>query len=164
MSGVARIRPYRRGDAAATLAVFLDAVTVTAAADYSPEQIAAWARPEDRSVAEWDARRRSRNTYVALVDDEVAGFSDVSAAGYVDMMFVASRHAGGGVATALLAALEEEARALGATRLFADVSITARPFFARRGFTVQAEQRPVRAGVELVNFRMVKTLGGSPPD
>ncbi|WJL96503.1 GNAT family N-acetyltransferase [Microbacterium sp. ET2] len=164
MSTAVRIRPYRSDDAAATLEVFLDAVTVTAAADYSPEQIAAWARPEERTVAEWDAGRRSRSTYVALVDGEVAGFSDVDPSGYVDMMFVASRFAGRGVATALLAAMEEKARALGATRVSADVSITARRFFARRGFIVHAEQHPVRAGVELINFRMVKTLRGSPPD
>ncbi|NYF17870.1 putative acetyltransferase [Microbacterium sp. AK009] len=164
MSTIVRVRPYRSDDAAATLAVFLDAVTVTAAADYSPEQIAAWARPEERSVADWDAGRRGSNTFVALVDDEVAGFADVDSSGYVDMMFVASRHAGRGVATKLLVALEEEARALGATSLSANVSITARPFFARRGFIVRAEQRPVRAGVELVNFRMVKPLEERPPD
>ena len=39
------IRPYGEADAAATLAIFLAAITETAAADYSPEQIQAWARP-----------------------------------------------------------------------------------------------------------------------
>ncbi|WP_258065505.1 hypothetical protein [Rathayibacter tritici] len=41
------IRPYLECDAADTLAVFLAAVTETAAADYSPEQITAWAGRRD---------------------------------------------------------------------------------------------------------------------
>src|SRR5699024_6596315 len=44
------IRPYRSADAAGTLAVFLAAITQTASADYSREQIAAWARPGSRTV------------------------------------------------------------------------------------------------------------------
>ncbi|MFC7767027.1 GNAT family protein [Leucobacter soli] len=37
-----RIRPYAQPDAAPTLAVFIAAVTRTAAADYDPAQIRAW--------------------------------------------------------------------------------------------------------------------------
>jgi hypothetical protein len=33
-----------------------------------------------------------------------------------------------------------------------------RPFFERHGFTVDAEQHPVRAGVELTNYKMRKEL------
>ncbi|MDR2997044.1 MAG: GNAT family N-acetyltransferase, partial [Microbacterium sp.] len=87
MPGI-QIRDYRDSDAETTLQVFLDAVTVTAAADYSPEQIAAWARPEKRSIEEWSAAMRRLAGIVAVVDGRVAGFSDVSAEGYIDMMFV----------------------------------------------------------------------------
>lgn len=45
------VRAYRGEDASATLAIFLAAVTVTASGDYSPAQIAAWARPEQRDLA-----------------------------------------------------------------------------------------------------------------
>lgn len=43
--------------------------------------------------------------------------------------------------------------------LSADVSITARPFFERRGFEVVTEQHPVTAGVRMTNFHMAKSLG-----
>ncbi|ROS23368.1 putative acetyltransferase [Rathayibacter sp. PhB127] len=149
------ILPYAASDAAGTLAVFLAAVTETAAADYSPEQIRAWAG--ERDVPTWHAAMLARNAFVAIIDGELAGFSDVSATGYIDMMFVAPRFLRRGVATRLLA--EAESQAPAAPELSADVSITARPFFEHHGFVAVAEQHPVRAGVELVNWRMVKRRG-----
>lgn len=152
------IRSYRSEDAQGTLAVFLAAVTVTASADYSREQIAAWARPDRRNVADWNRGMADRNTYVAVVDEEVVGFSDVNVDGYIDMMFVSPRYARQGIAHSLLKLLETHARDLGARRLSADVSITARPFFECHGFNVGAEQHPVMAGVQMTNFRMTKRL------
>ncbi|MFC6235817.1 GNAT family N-acetyltransferase, partial [Leucobacter soli] len=59
----------------------------------------------------------------------------------------------------LLAEAERRARTSGVAELYTDASITARPFFERRGFRVEREQRQVRSGAELVNFRMRKRLG-----
>ncbi|TPW76657.1 GNAT family N-acetyltransferase [Schumannella soli] len=142
-----------------TLAVFLAAITCTASADYTPEQIAAWAAPEQRSVIDWDAARRRSDTIVAIVGGSVVGFTDVDDSGYIDMLFVHPDHGGRGVASALLAEVADRARARGAAELSSSVSVTARPFFAARGFEVITEQRPVRHGVELVNYRMHKPLG-----
>lgn len=152
------IRSYRPSDAANTLAIFLAAVTETAAADYSPEQIQAWARPESRELAVWHAAMHARNSYVATVDGEPAGFSDVGPEGYIDMMFVAPRYLRIGVARHLLGHVEAHARAERLTELTANVSITARPFFERHGFLVEAEQHPVMAGVQLTNYAMKKKL------
>ncbi|MGO4586738.1 GNAT family N-acetyltransferase [Arthrobacter sp. 2RAF6] len=152
------IRRYRRDDANQTLAIFLDAVTVTASADYSPEQIAAWSRPEQRNAPEWDQGMHDRDSYVAIIDGEIAGFSDVSTEGYIHMMFVSPRHSRRGIATALLNSLETRAREAATDRLSATVSITARPFFERHGFEVVAEQHPVMAGVQMANFHMTKSL------
>ncbi|WP_245933752.1 GNAT family N-acetyltransferase [Arthrobacter livingstonensis] len=58
----------------------------------------------------------------------------------------------------LLAHVEAHARSERRPALSADVSITARPFFERHGFTVEAEQHPVKAGVELTNYKMRKLL------
>jgi putative acetyltransferase len=152
------IRPYRSDDAGGTLDVFLAAVNETASADYSPEQIRAWSGPEERNEAEWHRARSDRNTYVAVLGDEIAGFSDVNDTGYIDMMFVSPRYARRGVAKALLALLSELAEQTQAQSLTADVSITARPFFEGCGFVVQAEQHPMIRGVQMTNFRMSKKL------
>ncbi|MBG0741151.1 hypothetical protein IV500_17415 [Paeniglutamicibacter antarcticus] len=56
-------------------------MTETVALHYSPEQIAAWSRPQERDVHQWNSARRSLNTFVAAIGGEVAGFSDVSETG-----------------------------------------------------------------------------------
>jgi putative acetyltransferase len=143
------IRPYASADAEESLDVFSEAVTRTAAADYTSEQIEAWARPNDRGLEDWDQARLGVDSFVAVVDGRVAGFSDVSAAGYVDMMFVSPRHGRQGVGRALMTFLEKRALAAGADQMSADVSLTARPFFEAHGFLVEAEQHPVIDGVQM---------------
>ncbi|WP_239437431.1 GNAT family N-acetyltransferase [Arthrobacter alpinus] len=152
------IRPYCLADAADTLAIFLAAVTKTASADYSPEQIQAWARPEARELSTWHAAMARRNSYVATLDEEPAGFSDVDPHGYMDMMFVAPRYLRLGVARQLLNHVEDHARAKLLAELTANVSITARPFFECHGFVVEAEQHPLMIGVQLTNYAMKKNL------
>ena len=131
---------------------------VTAAADYTPEQVRAWARSELRDISVWDQAMRRRNSYVALVGKHIAGFSDVSRSGHIDMIFVAPRFARQGVARKLMTFLEKQARNYSANQLTADVSITARGFFESSGFHIEAERHPVTNGVALTNFRMVKEL------
>jgi len=161
-SGAARvqIRPYRDEDANATLAVFHAAVTGTAAADYTDAQIAAWSRPGQRNAADWNRRRTERDSFVAVLSgqEEIVGFTDVDADGYIDMLYTSPRYSRRGVARSLLSAAETHARRLGADHLWANVSITARPFFERHGFSVQAEQHPVLGGVWMTNFRMTKPI------
>lgn len=152
------IRPYQADDALATLRIFTTAITMTAAADYSPEQVQAWARPGQRETVGWHITMHNRKSFVATVNGEVTGFSDVNEHGYIDMMFVDPQHQRQGVARALLEEAERRARELHAASLTADVSITARPFFERYGFFVEQRQEPVIQGVKLVNFRMRKPL------
>ncbi|GIG35629.1 GNAT family N-acetyltransferase [Cellulomonas pakistanensis] len=151
------LRPYRPDDAGPTLDVFRRAVRVTAARDYTPEQVEAWA-PDDLDAAAWAARRAAARTRVAERDGAVVGFTDVDPAGYVDMLFVDPDAARQGVARALLAWAVETAVADGAAELTTHASVTARPFFEAHGFEVVAEQHPVRRGVELTNYRMRRPL------
>lgn len=153
-----RIRGYESTDADETLRIFQEAITVMASADYMADQIAAWARPGKRDLREWDQSMLARKSYVALIGEQVVGFSDVSVDGYIDMMFVAPRFARRGVASELMAFLELQARGSSARQLSANVSITARPFFEAHGFLVAAEQHPMTGGVVMTNFHMVKEL------
>ncbi|MGQ1840136.1 GNAT family N-acetyltransferase [Kocuria turfanensis] len=151
------LRPYRPSDAQATLKVFLRAIRLTASHDYTPEQIAAWA-DEDIDVDQWHAARDAAKTQVACDGEHVLGFTDVDARGYIDMMFIDPAYARRGVATALLEWAARTAASHGAPELTTHASLTARPFFEAHGFTVLAEQHPVRRGVELRSFVMHRPL------
>jgi putative acetyltransferase len=151
------LRAYDATDAEATLGVFLRAVQVTASADYTPEQVAAWAS-DDISVEAWGAKRLLVDTIVATEGDDVLGFSDVDQHGHIDMLFVDPAVTRRGVASALLGRVAEIAREHGATELTTYASLTARPFFAHHGFDVVEERRPVLRGVSLTNFHMRRPL------
>ena len=84
---------------------------------------------EKFDVSEWDQSMRRRRSYVALVEDQIAGFSDVSESGYIDMMYVSPGFARKRVADELIAFLEKQARSYSVQQLTADVSTTARPLF-----------------------------------
>ena len=152
-----RIRPYSPADSGPTLALFRSAIRTTAAADYSPEQVAAWAS-DDIDPAAWAARRSERNTVVADLDGRVVGFTDVDDTGYLDMMHVDPAVGRSGVGSALLAWAVEEATNAGADRLRTHASITARPFFEAHGFRVDEVRHPVRNGVVFENYAMSRAL------
>lgn len=153
-----RIRAARNGDLPGLIGLFRETVRAVGAGHYTGEQLAAWA-PEDLVPADW-AARLARNT--ALVAEEgcaLLGFAELSPGGSVDMLYVHKDHQGRGVATALLAALENRARDRGFARLTTNASRIAKPFFLGRGFALVASQTVERRGVAIENFRMQKLLG-----
>ncbi|CAN7153344.1 GNAT family N-acetyltransferase [Acidovorax sp. LjRoot66] len=162
------IRDFRPGDAPALRALFHASVQGLTGAQYSPEQRNAWA-PLAYDVAQWDARLQANQPFVAEmasstcthIGTEIAGFSDLQASGYIDHFFVAPAHAGQGVAHALMAHIHAQAALRGIARLWADVSLTAEPFFAKSGFAVELRQQVERHGVVLANARMAKTWRGA---
>jgi putative acetyltransferase len=149
------IRPYTTHDLDAVIEVFQRAVREVASQDYTPAQIAAWATV-DR--AEWEPWRLTRPTWVAEIGGRIAGFTDLEADGHLDMMFVHPDFQGRGVATALLATLEAEAKERKLDRIYAESSITARPFFERRGFRVVRPDTVGSRGEEFLIYRMDKRL------
>jgi putative acetyltransferase len=150
-----RLRRCEPADGPATLAVFLRAVRITAAASYRPDQIAAWAPRElEDEVDGWSARQSERNAVVAEIDEAIVGFSDVDESGYIDMLFVDPDHNRRGVATALLGWVVAEAARLGAARLTTCASETARPFFRKHGFSEDEHRMFELCGTDMTNWAM----------
>jgi putative acetyltransferase len=149
------IREYRSDDAPALWAVYFSAIWETAAKDYSPQQIAAWA-PENFDSALWAKRMAGIAPFVAERGGKVVGYADVQQNGYMDHFFVAAHAGRQGVGQALMHQIHARANSTGLTALFSDVSITARPFFESWGFAVEQEQSLVVAGISLTNYRMRK--------
>lgn len=154
------IRTFHPGDEPALRAVFYSSVHALARHHYTAEQLDAWA-PRQYDAAQWGERVRGNRPFIAEVDGCIAGFADLQDSGYVDHFFVAGDFAGRGVGRALMAHIHQSAAARGMGRLFADVSLTAEPFFQKWGFGVEARQQVERAGVVLANVRMGKVLAAS---
>ena len=151
------IRDYDADDAPQIVRLFYETVCSVNCADYSEEQVRAWA-PGVPDPEEWHARMADRRTLVAEEGGEVVGFAELENDGRLDMLYVRRDTVGRGVGRLLYEAVEREARAQGLGWLFTEASITARPFFERRGFRVVREQMVSRRGVSLTNFVMRKDL------
>jgi putative acetyltransferase len=149
------LRPYRDGDAPALLALFRDTVRRVNSRDDDATQVAVWIAVDPLA---WADRFLAGGRYVVVGewDGAIAGFAELEPDGHVDRFYVSADHQGRGVGRALMEALIEEARRRGIARLFAEVSITARPFFERSGFAVEAEQTVTLRGVRFVNYRMAR--------
>lgn len=158
------IRHFRLGDEPALRALFHAAVHGLTSPQYSLEQRHAWA-PMAYDAAQWSLRLQANQPFIAEMSTEtgteIAGFTDLQASGYIDHFFVAPAHAGRGVARDLMAHIHAQAALRGIPRLWADVSLTAEPFFAKSGFAVEVRQQVQRHGVVLGNARMGKMLQGA---
>lgn len=146
------IRSYEPADCESLARLFYETVHSVCAADYSAEQLFAWA-DENIDLSKWNASFLEHRTLVALIDGEIAGFGDMDERGYLDRLYVGKDFQRRGVASALCAALEGGSSAPTFTT---HASITARPFFQKRGYRVLKEQQVERKGVLLTNFVMEK--------
>lgn len=163
--GVAfEIREFRDSDGEQIATLFFDTIHSINLPDYSQEQVDAWAPPslgqeeQEERIARFTRSLGECLSYVADHDGVVIGFADITENGYLDWMYVHRDYQRQGVASALLKRLEEEVIQLGIRQIWADVSITAKPFFERQGYkTVRPQTVKVR-GVSMNNFKMAKAF------
>lgn len=145
-----RIRDYRPEDGTELARLFYETVHSVNARDYTPAQLDAWATGEV-DPDQWNASFLAHRTLVAEEAGRIVGFGDMDGTGYLDRLYVHKDCQGRGIATAICDALEQDGETF-----TTHASITARPFFEQRGYTVVKEQQVERRGVKLTNFVMRK--------
>ena len=124
--------------------------------DYPSEQVECWAaRGEDASV--WEERINEQYFIRAEENDTILGFAALKLSGYLNSMFVHRDYQGKGVASLLLKKIEEYARMKDISEITADVSITAQPFFSKKGYVI-LEQQTVCIGISMTNYKMSKVF------
>jgi len=156
-SSMLTIRQFRDGDEDALWRVFASAIRGVASGDYTPEQIEAWA-PAEGDRAAWRDRVRALAPFVAERAGQIVGYADVQPSGYIDHFFVAADAMHQGVGARLMQEIHAAATARRIDSLFADVSVTAQPFFARWGFALEDPGIVSVRGVAMENCRMRKAL------
>ena len=145
------LRAYQSSDCGEMAALFYETVHTINAADYTTEQLRAWATGEV-DLAAWDRSFQEHDTVVAVEDGIIVGFGDMDASGYLDRLYVHRAYQGQGIASAICDRLE--GRIPG--KIVTHASLTARPFFEKRGYRVVREQQVERRGAWLTNYVMVK--------
>lgn len=151
------IRPFEPSDTDALISLFQLSVRNGAAEDYTHEQRLAWA-PGNIDRDQWLTKRLSRPTWVAVIDSQIVGFTDLEFDGHIDMLYVHPDFHRRGIASILVGKVHDAASQQAVNRLFTEASITARPAFEKFGFSIIQEQTVHRNGQDFINFQMEKYL------
>ncbi|PWU21496.1 MAG: GNAT family N-acetyltransferase [Bdellovibrio sp.] len=125
--------------------------------DYTKEQVEAWA-PANGDFDKWRKSFEGKSVFVSEEKSVVSGFCELEPNGHIDRFYVSADRIGQGLGRMMYQALEQEASVLKIRRLFAEASITAKPFFEKMGFTVVKEQVVNVKGIAMTNFVMEKKL------
>lgn len=149
------IRPYQSGEEPLLRELFYNTVHNVNQRDYTPEQRNAWA-PLKYDENAWAMRIQESEPFVALDNDIIVGFADVQSDGYIDFFFCHHAYQGKGVGKALMQHILKAGKRYGVKRFYANVSLTAKPFFQHYGFSVLKEQQKEVRGTVLTNFLMEK--------
>lgn len=146
-----KIRRYQQSDCKELTELFYNTVHTVNAKDYTKEQLNVWATGKV-DLEKWNQSLQEHYSVVAIDDKIIVGFGDIDKTGYLDRLFVHSDYQGKGVATAICNQLEQAVQG----SIITHASITARPFFEKRGYKTIKEQQVERQGIFLTNFIMEK--------
>ena len=144
-------RSYQPEDCAEMAQLFYETVHTVNAKDYREEQLRVWATGKV-DLEKWNRSFLEHDTVVAIKGEELVGFGDMDETGYLDRLYVHKEHQGEGIATRICDVLEKKKQRPFETH----ASITARPFFEKRGYRVVKEQQVERGGIYLKNYVMKK--------
>ncbi len=152
-----QIRLFQPEDTEQIAGLFHNTVRKINIQHYSLEQVTAWS-PDDIYFRNWLTVCSERFSYVAEQDGKIVGFGELEANGHIDCFYIHYQHQRQGIGSLIYQAIEIKARELNLPCLFTEVSITAKPFFISRGFSVIKQQQVLCRGQTLSNYLMVKHL------
>ena len=156
MSTETHIRHYTPDDAQQLANIYYYTIHNINVKDYSEDQVNAWAPASSLELNGWKKKWESIRPIVALIDNKVVGFTEFESNGHIDCFYVHHEYQGVGIGASLMNEVFKIANDLDLKRVFAEVSITAKPFFEPKGFTVVKQQVVKIRGAELANYIMEK--------
>lgn len=147
------LRKYVSSDCVELTELFYNTVHQVNADDYTQAQLDVWA-PVEADLVKWDMSLREHYSIVAVENGVITGFGDIDKTGYLDRLYVHKDHQRKGIASCICDELEKTAHG----NIIVHASITAKPFFEKRGYKVLREQQVERQGIFLTNYVMEKTV------
>lgn len=137
--------------------LFVETINFICKKDYTLEQINAWTSSIE-NTQRWVDKLTSQYFLVATLNNKIVGYASLEKKDYLDILYVHKDFQRIGIANELYSNIEAEAINLGARILTSDVSITAKPFFDKKGFRTLSEQLNILNGIPILNFKMKKEL------
>jgi putative acetyltransferase len=154
MNNDVTIKQYSHKDALDLACIYYNTIHYVNSKDYSEKQIKAWAPPSSREATSWKNKWEKTAPIVAQKGDKIVGFAELEENGHIDCFYVHHEYQGFGIGSLLMKNIFNKAHTLKLKRVFAEVSITAKPFFEAKGFKVVKEQNVDIRGIQLTNFIM----------
>jgi putative acetyltransferase len=151
------IRNFKDEDIESVLKLFYDTVHSVNSKDYDNEQLKAWA-PKELDRLKWIESLNKNYSIVVEENTQIIGFGDIDLTGYLDRLYVHKNYQGKKVASKLINALENYIFNKGIKSITTDASITAKPFFEKKGYKVIKEQQVELRGQLFTNFKMCKNI------
>lgn len=137
--------------------LYIETIQIVCKNDYDSAQIKAWISGV-KNTERWIEVIEKQFVLLAIIENKIVGFGTLKDGNYIDFFYIHKDFQRQGIADKILNELEMEAKKHNSTILTSDISITAKPFFEKKGFVVKAKQKNIRLGVELINFKMEKEL------
>ena len=150
------IRAALQSDAVELKNLFQNTVLAINRRDYLQAEVEDWASCGDDLSNIEDMIKTHYFIVTVNQQSEIVGFSSITPQGYLHSMFVHKNFQGEGIATMLLNEIEQYAITNGIIRITSEVSLTARPFFEKKGYIVEEEQKRKANQLSLTNFWMAK--------
>lgn len=141
----------------AMMQLFYDTVHAVCAKDYNEKQLERWA-PTEPDVISWKQRLNNNLCKVAFNNEVLVGFAELTEDAHVDTLYVHKDYQRQGIASGLYKELQQLALNNHMEGLTTEASITAKPFFESRGFTVTNIKTKLYNGKEFINYEMQKQL------
>ena len=152
------IRVALQSDTVELKQLFQNTVLAINRRDYSQAEVEDWASCGDNLANIKDMIKTHYFIVAVNQQSEIVGFSSITPQGYLHSMFVHKDFQGKGIAIMLLNEIEQYAITNGIMRITSEVSLTARPFFEKRGYIVEEEQKSKANQLSLTNFWMAKQM------
>lgn len=152
-----RFRPFVEADILPLRYVYESAVSELTAREYTQEQRIAWIQAS-QAPERWRATLERIQPTVVVIDDVIGAYFDLQPDGLIDQFYVAAPFAHQGIARQMMTEILRRARQQRLPEIYAYVSLTAQPFFARNGFEIVFAQKIELGGQVLENARMRKVL------
>ncbi|KAF2508074.1 GNAT family N-acetyltransferase [Flavobacterium zhairuonense] len=137
--------------------LFIQTIQSVCKKDYNSDQIKVWVSGAE-NTQRWIDVIEKQFVLLAILENKIVGYGTLKEGNYIDFFFIHKDFQRQGIANKIFTKLELEAKNDLSKTITSDVSITAKPFFEKKGFIVKAEQKNLIKGVEIINYKMEKEL------